>query len=175
MSPSENPEAEFAYGSGLLNPVKATNPGLIYDASEEDYLLFLCQSGYKKDLMVLISGNISYICQKEEEGSSIDVNYPAMQAMVAAEKPYNVTFKRLVTNVGVAGTTTTYTVKVATTKSMEVKVMPNLLTFEAVKEIKSFEVNVVGKGLSSSSQLSGSLLWFDGVHQVRTSIVIYTH
>ncbi|XP_056689264.1 subtilisin-like protease SBT4.3 isoform X2 [Spinacia oleracea] len=122
MSPSENPEAEFAYGSGLLNPVKATNPGLIYDASEEDYLLFLCQSGYKKDLMVLISGNISYICQKEEEGSSIDVNYPAMQAMVAAEKPYNVTFKRLVTNVGVAGTTTTYTVKVATTKSMEVKV-----------------------------------------------------
>lgn len=43
MSPILNPEAEFAYGAGLINPVKAVNPGLVYDISEADYIKFLCE------------------------------------------------------------------------------------------------------------------------------------
>lgn len=37
MSPILNPEAEFAYGAGLINP------GLVYDISEADYIKFLCE------------------------------------------------------------------------------------------------------------------------------------
>ncbi|KNA11545.1 hypothetical protein SOVF_134160 [Spinacia oleracea] len=75
-----------------------------------------------------------------------------MVAMVDSQKPFNVSFKRSVTNFGDAGTT--YNVRVASAKNMEVTVIPNSLTFEAVKETKSFLVNVVGKGLSSGFQLS---------------------
>ncbi|ONI00109.1 hypothetical protein PRUPE_6G067800 [Prunus persica] len=32
----------FAYGSGHISPVNAINPGLVYEASEEDYIRLLC-------------------------------------------------------------------------------------------------------------------------------------
>ena len=41
MSSDLNPEAEFAYGAGQINPVKAVCPGLVYDISESDYVRFL--------------------------------------------------------------------------------------------------------------------------------------
>ncbi|KAJ7965238.1 Cucumisin [Quillaja saponaria] len=42
MSAKLNPHAELAYGAGHINPIKAINPGLIYDAGEIDYIKFLC-------------------------------------------------------------------------------------------------------------------------------------
>ncbi|KAH7537188.1 hypothetical protein FEM48_Zijuj03G0065600 [Ziziphus jujuba var. spinosa] len=33
-----NPVAEFAYGSGLINPIRSLYPGLVYDADEHDYV-----------------------------------------------------------------------------------------------------------------------------------------
>ncbi|KAK2989765.1 hypothetical protein RJ640_012705 [Escallonia rubra] len=41
MNATKNPEAEFAYGAGHIDPVKAANPGLIYDALKDDYLHML--------------------------------------------------------------------------------------------------------------------------------------
>ncbi|KAM7270369.1 hypothetical protein ACFE04_029583 [Oxalis oulophora] len=46
MSAKGNRGAEFAYGSGHINPVKVNDPGLVYDAGVEDYTKFLCGIGY---------------------------------------------------------------------------------------------------------------------------------
>ncbi|CBI31871.3 hypothetical protein VitviT2T_024939 [Vitis vinifera] len=43
MDPRKNEDAEFGYGSGHINPVKAVDPGLVFDASEADYVDFLCK------------------------------------------------------------------------------------------------------------------------------------
>ena len=37
-----NLDVEFAYGAGLIDPFKAVNPGFVYDAGENDQLIFLC-------------------------------------------------------------------------------------------------------------------------------------
>ncbi|KAJ6311826.1 hypothetical protein OIU77_013555 [Salix suchowensis] len=42
MSGGLDNDAEFAYGAGHINPVRAINPGLVYDAGPNDYIKFLC-------------------------------------------------------------------------------------------------------------------------------------
>ncbi|KAL4572678.1 hypothetical protein LXL04_019460 [Taraxacum kok-saghyz] len=58
MSADINTDAEFAYGAGNVNPMKAMNPGLVYDAVELDYISFLCQGGYNsRDITIIIGVN----------------------------------------------------------------------------------------------------------------------
>ena len=42
MNANKNLEAEFAYGSGLINPTKAICLGLVYDASKKDNIKIRC-------------------------------------------------------------------------------------------------------------------------------------
>ena len=46
MGVDKNTDIEFAYGIGHINPTRAVNPGLVYDAREIDYVNFLCGQGY---------------------------------------------------------------------------------------------------------------------------------
>ncbi|XP_059429286.1 subtilisin-like protease SBT4.3 [Corylus avellana] len=57
MDSTQNKDAEFAYGSGQINPTKAINPGLVYEALAEDYIKMLCSVGYDTNKLRLISGD----------------------------------------------------------------------------------------------------------------------
>ena len=37
-SDGEYEDGEFAFGAGHVNPVKAIDPGLVYEASKDDYM-----------------------------------------------------------------------------------------------------------------------------------------
>lgn len=52
----KNVDMEFAYGAGQINPVKAVNPSLVYDANKDDYIQLLCIEGYTAEEIRHISG-----------------------------------------------------------------------------------------------------------------------
>ncbi|KAK8544375.1 hypothetical protein V6N13_056157 [Hibiscus sabdariffa] len=173
MDPSKNPDAEFGYGSGHVNPVKAINPGLVYDNAEGDNIRFLCSIGYSEDNIRTISGTNSSCPKNSSKTLPRDFNYPTLSALVKAGGSFTVNFQRTVTNVGVA--TSTYNATISSSPKLEVKVIPQVLSFKTLKENKSYSVTVKGKTLAEMSMASASLTWSDGIHTVRSPIVIHTY
>ncbi|XP_075647107.1 subtilisin-like protease SBT4.6 [Castanea sativa] len=173
MSDAKSLGGEFAYGSGQINPVAAVRPGLVYEALKEDYIIMLCNIGYDAKKLQVLSGDTNTTCPKlPVTASPKDLNYPSMAAEVFPAKPFNVTFHRTVTNVGLA--TSSYKAKIVTNSKVNIKVEPEVLTFKSLNEKKSFVVSVSGSGLPVKSRLSASLVWSDGTYSVRSPIVLHT-
>lgn len=173
MSDAKSLGGEFAYGSGHVNPVAAVRAGLVYEAVKEDYIIMLCNIGYKAKELQILSGDTKTTCPKlPVTASPRDLNYPSMAAKVVPAKPFNVTFHRTVTNVGSA--TSSYKAKIVTNSKVNIKVEPEVLTFKSLNEKKSFVVSVSGSALRVQSRLSASLVWSDGTYSVRSPIVLHT-
>ncbi|KAI3844585.1 hypothetical protein MKX03_001437 [Papaver bracteatum] len=170
MDSSKNPDAEFAYGSGQINPVKATNPGLVYDTSADEYVMFLCSAGYDPSKVKLITTQTCPSTTLPYE--PYNLNYPSLGANIRSGATFNIDFKRTVTNVGTPNST--YKLKITSDERLKVKVVPDVLSFGSLNEKKSFVVNVAGDGLGSDEMATASLVWSDEEHTVRSPIVVYS-
>lgn len=172
MDSRKDPLAEFAYGAGHIDPVKAVDPGLVYETSEEDYFRMLCSFGNETaELVKMFQGNIT--CSNGDVMGFLhkDLNYPSMTSRVGGEAAtFSVKFTRTVTNVGPGNST--YKVTVSKSSEYEAVVRPEVLTFGASGESKSFEIVMNGK--FRSKMVSASIEWFNGVHRVRSPVVVYT-
>ncbi|GMP23184.1 hypothetical protein CsSME_00000872 [Camellia sinensis var. sinensis] len=167
MSAETNSDAEFAYGAGHINPVKAANPGLIYDIEEAEYVRFLCGQGYSNKLLRLITGDNSSTCNEVNNGTVWDLNMPSFALSTQRGKSITRMFHRTVTNVG--SPLSTYKATVVAPPGLEVGVEPSVLTFKALGQKQSFIVTI--RGTINKTVLSGSLVWNDGVYQVRCPLV----
>nr|VDC97123.1 unnamed protein product [Brassica oleracea] len=162
---------EFAYGAGHVNPLAAVHPGLVYEANKSDYIAFLCGLKYTGKNLRLISGESRACTKAQSKSLPRNLNYPSMTAQVPATKPFKVTFRRTVTNVGTSNTT--YKAKVVGSK-LNVEVIPDVFSLKSMHEKKSFTVTVSGKGLGAGELVASSqLIWSDGFHFVRSPIVVY--
>ncbi|KAK9903148.1 hypothetical protein M0R45_001207 [Rubus argutus] len=170
MSAKVNPEAEFAYGAGLLNPSRAPYPGLVYDLNGQDYINFLCSQGYSGKLLQTITKDNSSCSSKFNNGKVNDLNYPSFALSIKNPKFINGVFHRTVTNVGLSNST--YRAKVAATLGLKISVNPSVLSFTALGQKKSFALTIKGP-IEKSRLASASLVWDDGAFQVRSPIVVY--
>ncbi|CAI9091581.1 OLC1v1026648C1 [Oldenlandia corymbosa var. corymbosa] len=170
IPPKVNKDAEFAYGSGQINPVKAVDPGLVYDMKEADYVSFLCGQGYNTTFLRLVSGDNSS-CTQGNNATVWDLNYPSFTLSAKSGQTITRVFHRTVTNVG--NPESTYMAKVKAPSQMEVQVKPSTLSFDSKGQKKSFTVKV--SATVPKTQISGSLVWDDGVHQVRSPIVAHSY
>ncbi|XVF23986.1 hypothetical protein REPUB_Repub13aG0087400 [Reevesia pubescens] len=168
MSSENNIEAEFAYGAGHINPALAAQPGLIYDAGEIDYIKFLCGQGYSAKHLQLITGSNS-CCSEETNGTVWDLNYPAFALSATPGKSITRVFHRTVTNVGSA--VSTYQAVVKAPPGLIIQVQPSVLSFKSLGQKQSFVVTVGAE--VGNSMISGSLIWDDGLHKVRSPIVAF--
>ncbi|KAK4579323.1 hypothetical protein RGQ29_029115 [Quercus rubra] len=168
MSAEKNPDGEFAYGAGNINPLKAPNPGLIYDIDALDYIKFLCAQGYNTKLLQYVTGDKSS-CSKEADEKSLDLNYPSFALSTPISNSISHVFNRTVTNVG--SSTSTYKAIVTSPHGLSIKVNPSVLSFTSLKQKLSFALTI--EGTIEKQIVSASLIWDDGTFQVRSPIVVY--
>ncbi|KAG5053004.1 Cucumisin [Glycine soja] len=168
MSPILNPEAEFAYGAGLINPVKAANPGLVYDINEADYIKFLCGEGYTDKELRILTEDHSSCSGRANKKAVYELNLPTF-ALSVNGLDYSRAYRRTVTNVGSA--TSTYKAKVIAPSLFNIQVKPSTLSFTSIGQKKSFYVII--EGTINVPIISATLILDDGKHQVRSPIVVY--
>ncbi|CAH9105942.1 unnamed protein product, partial [Cuscuta epithymum] len=123
------PADPFQFGGGYFRPAKAADPGLVYNTSYSDYLLFLCVNGVK-------GIDSSFKCPKHAPLPS-SLNYPS----IAIPKLKGVVIvKRIVTNVG--SSRSLYSSSVTPPLGFSVKISPPILYFNRTGQTKRFTVTV---------------------------------
>ena len=168
MSAGIHNDAEFAYGAGHINPVRAINPGLVYDAGPIDYIKFLCGQGYNSSVLRMIIGDNS-MCSDTINGTVWDLNYPSFSLSISSSEVISRVFNRVVTNVG--SETSIYKSNVTAPPGLKIQVKPAILSFSSLGQNLSFSLTI--EGTVASSIVSASLAWDDGVYQVRSPIIVH--
>ncbi|XP_042504499.1 subtilisin-like protease SBT1.1 [Macadamia integrifolia] len=167
---SANP---FSYGSGHVDPERASDPGLVYDISTEDYLNYLCSLNYTSFQMAMLSRG-SFTCLNNGVTQPGDLNYPSYALVFDGVGAQNssVTYKRTVTNVGLSWSR--YIVQVKEPDGVSVMVQPKVLNFKKYGEKLSYTVTfvVVGRKTTSTTSSFGSLIWVSWKYAVRSPIAV---
>jgi len=154
----------FDYGAGLLSPMKAENPGLVYDAGPTDYVNFLCGIGYDDSSLRLVTGDHS-VCTKFPTTAS-NLNHPSISV---SKFNGNRSVVRTVTNVGKANTT--YIVRISPPRGISVQVVPSVLVFNFYGQKISFTVELK-RVVQTQGYVFGSLSWVNGKQRVRIPLVV---
>lgn len=171
-SNTSEPATPFAFGSGHVDPQSASDPGLIYDITPEDYLNYLCSLNYNSSQIALLSrGNFTCPDKAVFEPAG-NLNYPSFAVILDKNAPENVAYKRTVTNVGTP--TSTYVVKVDEPVGVSVIVEPRSLTFEKLGEKLNYSVRFTALGRTKlATKFSfGSLIWMSELYTVRSPIAV---
>ncbi|KAK9948200.1 hypothetical protein M0R45_003787 [Rubus argutus] len=154
----------FDYGSGFLNPTRALDPGLVYDAQPADYVSFLCSVGYDEKSLHQITLDNSTCAQAFRTAS--DLNYPSI---TVPNLEGNISVTRTVTNVGKPRNV--YKAAVSSPKGINVTVIPDRLIFSSLGQTISFTVNfkVVAP---SKGYTFGFLSWMSGRSRITSPLVV---
>ncbi|KAL3616564.1 hypothetical protein CASFOL_039954 [Castilleja foliolosa] len=149
----------FVFGSGHVDPERASDPGLIYDIPARDYLYYLCSQKYNSTQMAIVNGE-AFTCPTASHFQPGDLNYPSFSIIIGKDFKAT-TYKRTVTNVG-RQASNTYSVKVIEPEGVSITVQPNTLKFQKMGENLSYKVTFTvkkDKGIKAARFSFGSLGW----------------
>ncbi|KAL8513841.1 hypothetical protein ACS0TY_013091 [Phlomoides rotata] len=157
-------------GSGQVDPNRALDPGLVYDASVQDYVNLVCSMSFSPEQTRTIIRS-RYNCSNP----SSDLNYPSFIALYQIQENRTAitrTFKRTVTNVGNGAAT--YEAKVEKPKGSTITISPQTLVFGKKHEKQSYSLTIQYRSNNEFAVNDGSITWIEvnGKHNVRSPIVI---
>jgi len=169
---SDIPGTPFDFGAGVVNPIGALTPGLVYETSIDDYFHFLCNYGLDSENIKIIAANESYKCPS---GVNVDLisnmNYPSIAISKLSIKNGSTTISRSVTNFG-PDQAPTYKVTIDAPPGLNVKVSPEILHFSKTSKKLSFNVVFTPTNVATKGYAFGTLVWSDGKHNVRTPFAV---
>lgn len=130
----------LAMGAGQIDPNKALDPGLIFDATPQDYVNLICSFRRFKPQIKTITRSSNYSCVNP----SSDLNHPSIITSYTFKNFMRTReFQRTVTNVGEGATI--YNAAVIASGGFEVAVMPRTLVFARKYEKQSYKIALKGK------------------------------
>lgn len=166
---SDEPSSPYDHGAGHINPVKALDPGLIYDINAQDYFDFLCAQKLTPMELQVFRKYANRTC-RHSIAKPGDLNYPAISVVFPETANVSaLTLRRTVTNVGPP--VSNYHVVVSPFKGVAIKVEPEKLHFTKKYQKLSYKITFTTKSRETIPEFGG-LIWKDGVHKVRSPIVI---
>ncbi|XP_062192367.1 subtilisin-like protease SBT1.4 [Phragmites australis] len=164
----------FELGAGHVDPNRALDPGLVYDAGEEDYRSFLCSLGYSErtiDGVFVRDGSVTD-CSTLPSSAVGDLNLPSFSVVFKAYGDKKATLRRVARNVG-AEVDAVYTVDVVAPPGTQVTVTPSKLVFDAEHKTREYTITILSASTGDFGEYThGSILWTDGVHEVRSPIAV---
>ncbi|CAH9059645.1 unnamed protein product [Cuscuta epithymum] len=159
----------YDHGAGHINPLKAVDPGLIYDITPQDYFDFLCTQDLEPS-QLHVFGKFSNRSCKHTISRPGDLNYPAISVLFPEDSNVSaVTFRRTVTNVGPP--ISSYRLAVSEFRGATIKVEPKRLNFTKKLQKLSFKITFIRKVPQTGPEF-GSMVWKDGSHKVRSPIIV---
>lgn len=158
--PNTHPLVIFRQGAGHIDPNKAVDPGLVYNAGWNNWLAFLCGT---------TNGIAAGTCNAlQGMGYSLDPSDLNVASIAIGALAGEQTVIRRVTNVGTTTATYESSVDIA---GFGVEVSPSTLTL-APGQSASFTVKFTNEDAPLNTYTGGYLYWSDGTHDVRIPIVI---
>ncbi|XP_010539130.1 PREDICTED: subtilisin-like protease SBT3.18 [Tarenaya hassleriana] len=166
----------FDVGAGHINPLKALDPGLVFDTRTEDYILFLCNIGYTdqqiKSIILPRPKTGSFSCPVTHSyQTNADFNYPSI---TVPNLQFTTTIRRTVRNVG-PNKNAVYFVDIIRPEGVDVLIWPKILMFSRCREENPFYVTFVPKKISTGRYEFGEIIWTDWVHRVRSPLVVFVN
>jgi hypothetical protein len=159
----------FATGAGHVNPVKANDPGLIYDIQPEDYVPYLCGLGYSdKEIEVIVQWKVN--CSDVKSIPEAQLNYPSFSILLGSESQL---YTRTLTNVGPVNAT--YRVELEVPLALDMSVNPSVISFSEINEKISYSVDFLPQAKENQGIhifAHGSLTWRSDKHAVRVPISV---
>lgn len=157
LAGAQNGLLPWAQGAGHVNPGKAVDPGLVYDAGKADFVQYQCK--VNKAVVSPASDCTTYGTLDE----TYNLNLPSI---TVSSVQGTVTVRRKVTNVGASSAT--YNAS-ASIPGFTAVVTPASLTLEP-GATASFTVKLTGTTAAVGEWKFGSLAWTDGVHNVKIPV-----
>uniref|UniRef100_A0A3Q7FPL6 Subtilisin-like protease fibronectin type-III domain-containing protein n=1 Tax=Solanum lycopersicum TaxID=4081 RepID=A0A3Q7FPL6_SOLLC len=154
----------FATGAGHVNPLRANDPGLIYDIRPNEYIHYLCglYPSRAAGLIVLQEVNCSSTIPEAE------LNYPSFSIRLGSDLQ---AYTRTVTNVGEP--VSSYTLEIVPPQGVDVKVEPSTLHFSEMYQKITYRVtfNRLIPNINATL-VQGFLKWTSSKHLVRSPMVV---
>ncbi|KAF3452418.1 hypothetical protein FNV43_RR02851 [Rhamnella rubrinervis] len=160
----------LAIGSGQIDPNRALDPGLMYDATPQDYVNLLSSMSFTRNQILAIARSEAY----NLSSPSSDLNYPSFIVLyddqMTASRVQK--FERVVTNVGDGAAK--YKVSVTAPEGSEDTAIPETLVFLNKYEKQSYSLSIkYGRDIGGRVSF-GAIVWVEenGNHNVRSPIVV---